>query len=1049
MSGSLKDLVEKLNVSYSATDPFSPLPPELKASIEAYLHKHPDPERSDQQKLNDELNIFYKSKVTVDHHQLKHVFFLSCLRKLQPALARSDLIAWWDVLVKPTIEYLGDGPVGQTLKNLRSLVLGVLVYDGNEDADRDGEREKSAIALRKRLFELYMSKTKSVSPESTDQHISEEQRKFWTGSMETLIIEYGKRKPKDFFQSVDLFIVQKEYRLQTLSLLCGYVRLQGPHLHQILQTPLFDHLLDCLQNDTSTTVISLALTIIVMLMPHICNSLSAYLPRLFYIYIRVLCWDQFGGLMRNANLAETKYAEENSEVSSKKDTGSPEVWQRLDSSFDTAPTSTPDCSEFFTFIYGLYPVNFFHFIKQPQQVLNAFPKDGEIEIDEESIRSRSMPLIECHTIHPNFLIYTVETELTDQSRWIKLEPSDVVSMCVRFNTVNMSSARQSADFEEEEESFSVVEEIPRDSHLFPDVGEATSFRIEPDHKASRFSAQNSPRTSISSPESRLASPAFKPRLSPVHSPELVAIEDKLNTPAVAENDNLSSGPIRPRDKQSISSGSEHSKASSSLHGVVLHELNTKDTNFLSSPAISPINVVRNPAHPPAPNKLEDSVAFLQREVLLLTNELNFQRHLKSQYLQRIGRLQREHILDSAVEAERQSLHISVKALKQQLRDKDRLVQETREKSVSAKSQRLRWEKEINTKFKQLREDKKVWQAEKADLAQQLQLAKEEIEGLSAEKEDATSKLVELKLELESLQPDLKQLDVQKETISLLQQELEDFDEQNADIESLQNQINISEKRCCELEMRLQSAAQQMEETENEYISIIRSLEGRLTHHLHTTERPEHTRNNIYESAIQKTQSKFQHLQTAHNQLVEKCQYLEVECDRCHAVIESLELDLHRIEHELQRSLELDAEGPLQTLRISQRTPRVVEVHPKLSPTSTFHHSDYAEPAFTNASATAGSSLCDGASMQSAASIERKRAGSNIYKNLVQPAAQKTLSKIESIGQTPKFGSTSPTTTLSELSLSHISSVDSSPMKDKGPKAPPQRIYGRGGAQNIK
>ena len=89
-------------------------------------------------------------------------------------------------------------------------------------------------------------------------------------------------------------MVQKDFRLQILGLLCSYVRLQGPHLYQVLQTQLFDHLLQCLEGDTSTTVISLALTVLIMFMPHLCNSLGKYLPRLFVVYTRVLCWDKFG-----------------------------------------------------------------------------------------------------------------------------------------------------------------------------------------------------------------------------------------------------------------------------------------------------------------------------------------------------------------------------------------------------------------------------------------------------------------------------------------------------------------------------------------------------------------------------------------------------------------------------------------------------------------------------------------------------------------------------------------------------------------------------------
>ena len=47
------------------------------------------------------------------------------------------------------------------------------------------------------------------------------------------------------------------------------------------------------------------------------------------------------------------------------------------------------------------------------------------------------------------------------------------------------------------------------------------------------------------------------------------------------------------------------------------------------------------------------IAALKREVLLLRNELNFELFVKQQHLQHMGRLHREHVVDSSVEAERQ------------------------------------------------------------------------------------------------------------------------------------------------------------------------------------------------------------------------------------------------------------------------------------------------------------------------------------------------------------------------------------------------------------
>jgi hypothetical protein len=54
---------------------------------------------------------------------------------------------------------------------------------------------------------------------------------------------------------------------------------------------------------------------------------------------------------------------------------------------------------------------------------------------------------------------------------------------------------------------------------------------------------------------------------------------------------------------------------------------------------------------------------LQRENLLLRNELNFELYLKEQHLRHIGRLHREKVTDTALEAERQNLYHTVRTLR--------------------------------------------------------------------------------------------------------------------------------------------------------------------------------------------------------------------------------------------------------------------------------------------------------------------------------------------------------------------------------------------------
>ena len=77
-------------------------------------------------------------------------------------------------------------------------------------------------------------------------------------------------------------------------------------------------------------------------------------------------------------------------------------------------------------------------------------------------------------------------------------------------------------------------------------------------------------------------------------------------------------------------------------------------------------------------KTQSSIAFLQREIMLLRNELNFVLYLKQQHL---GRL---HILDSTVEAERQNLYDTCKILKSQLSQAQAVYDRQRKENASIK-----------------------------------------------------------------------------------------------------------------------------------------------------------------------------------------------------------------------------------------------------------------------------------------------------------------------------------------------------------------------------
>jgi hypothetical protein len=104
------------------------------------------------------------------------------------------------------------------------------------------------------------------------------------------------------------------------------------------------------------------------------------------------------------------------------------------------------------------------------------------------------------------------------------------------------------------------------------------------------------------------------------------------------------------------------------------------------------------------------IAALKREVLLLRNELNFELFLKQQHLQHIGRLHREHVMDSTVEAERQQLYNTNRMLKAQLSQTTASLEKLKSEAVLTRQKHIKWEDEQSNKLRGYREARKEWQA---------------------------------------------------------------------------------------------------------------------------------------------------------------------------------------------------------------------------------------------------------------------------------------------------------------------------------------------------
>ena len=635
-------------------------------------------------------------------------------------------------------------------------------------------------------------------------------------------------------EHIDIFVIQKEYRLQVLGLLCSFVRLQGPHLYQVLQTPLLEHLLQCLSIDTSTTVISLVLTILIMFMPHICNSLSKYLPQLFHIYTRILCWDKYGVVrfedfpMPGGNPGGKETHRADSPIMGKEDSAG-NVWQKLESSFETATSTTPDASDFFTFLYGLYPINLVSFIREPYKFLERadFKDLEDLDLDEETIRMRTEQFRQRHTLHPNFLSLTLETELTNQTRWMKMEPADVTALCIGLVNTNMQLSPDEYTLQAQKgiipEALMATEDIPIESLLSGEedlAADDTSVYSNDGGFSWKEPGQNMRSTKVTSavtdvyrgsphrsfsnvpvargndsrvPDSPTLPPAHsaKPSVDDSRVQNMLQLQEALRT--------VPQGQMRTESNPSLANGNNGygSVAASPRMEAYVHSLNQS-------------NIPRSPAIRPAASDTQATVAFLQREVMLLKNDLNFERYLKQQHLSHIGHLQRKHIKESAAEAETQNLIYTNKALKAKLEDAKMVYNRSKTEALAQKNQSKKWEAELNTKIRALREEQKNWKGEEENLTRSLETAQKDVEHLRRFVAESESKELLTRQRMKALEGNVEELGTLREINEQLRIQLKEYESLQDELETAKHNEESAVAQSDRIKLRLQAQQQEKE-----------------------------------------------------------------------------------------------------------------------------------------------------------------------------------------------------------------------------------------------
>ncbi|AEO66846.1 b6a64ac2-53b1-4850-aa3a-168ef489c3f4 [Thermothielavioides terrestris] len=841
-SGSTKELAKALNGFFQA--PTLPLPSEINDIIAAYLEKHEEPDEGSGERLDDELLGIWEK--VVQGRPEKYAAFLAVLRHLHPGLRTpAKIFKWWDKLLDPVLDHVGREK--GLAREVMTHTLDLLSADEYDDPAAWGEEGLTSVVDR--LLTRWMQ-VREAQPDLRPSTDLKEQM------IKNALMAFGKRDPKGFMAALNGYFVRREHRNSALSLLCAYVSSGPPHLHLILQTPLFVNILHSLQKDESTATVNLALITLTMILPFIPSSLGPFLPTLFNIYARLLFWDR-----------NSYFTKQHTEMGAENDEGGAGVpWETslLDPDYDGHSISY--LPEYFTVLYGLYPINFLDYIRKPQRYLRHANNAEDIDVQAMEIRDRSEQFRKRHLLHPNFYHFTIESEKTDMSRWIKSEAEEVLADCMALVVDHPADPTPAGPaMPDLAPSGSGAADGLEQEIMDPALLGSSAIGGSP-HPA--VSVRSLPVSVTRSPSLRQASQSSHPSGHDTSEQKSRGPDDDSPTlpPDLDQSQSHTRVPDAAPAASAVKSGLHQSHANDSVPSLML---SPQEQGGEKSPRFLPL------AHAPGRNAeptsgINDQIDLLQHHRFRLVNDLQYERFVKQQHMVHMGELRRRQIRVSATEAETQNLVIANRSLRQRLDEAKRGEAQIRKEFDHRRSMAKKWESDLSNKLRALREEQKKWNAESIQLKQQLEKAQAECENLRRVVEEAEKKRLESEQNLEAVDISTAMIERLKSEIARLSAVEREYQGKEAKMEAAAQQAAAAEARAQQMALEVAAREQQLSEATRHFETQIEDLRAQLASALQ--EKPRKPSGDVaaaYESAISSARAKQTELQKQYDALMKK------------------------------------------------------------------------------------------------------------------------------------------------------------------------------------
>jgi len=807
------------------------------------------------------------------------------LRELRPAIRTpARIFEWWDRLLDPVLE-----AVGQEKGLAREVVNSTLDLLSIDEHDETTNLADAGLSpLTDRLLSRWMSDRASQTNQSSSVDFKER-------LIKDALMAFGKKDPKGFMTCLDRYVIRREYRNAAFALLCDFVESQPPHLHLILQTPLFINVMHSLQYDESTSTVTMALVSLIMLLPNIPSSLVPFLPTLFNIYARLLFWDR-----------DTYFAQEHTEISIIESEGKTELtWEKCLLDPDHDGSSIPYLSTYFTILYGLYPINFLDYIRKPQRYLRHANNTEDIDVQATEIRERSERYRKHHVLHKNFYHLTIESEKTDMSRWINSEADEVLADCMGLSIQSEADAANErsstplpgmpgsvlggeGDRALLANSLGDASSLRNSSHISLGLsqetmsGEVLSLRrvSRDERRDSQQSSHPSLRDSLG-PDTRDGAGSDSPTLPPqlTHSSSHAQLHEVFNS------------------SKAIVSGIQQSHANDSVPSL---NLDPAPEVLAMDKTSAPVLIPPRSGTPGASSSILGGVelgaehaSILYRQNVLLQNDLQFERYIKQQHMTHMGELRRKQIREAATEAETQNLVMANRSLKQRLDEAKRGEIQIKREFDRRRNIAKKWESDLTAKLKALQTKQKTWQSEEEALRQRLEEAQKECMRLRKIVGDLEEKRLKFEQSLEAIDISTEEIARLKAEIIELSSVKQEYNGKQLQMEKAMRDAEAAENRALELKMQLTAMEAQLEKERRSHSERECELTQKLTKaSLREPDLQSDGRRRVdvigtFQAALETSRAKQAELQKQYSALMKKytalqSQLLDLQCDQAAA-----------------------------------------------------------------------------------------------------------------------------------------------------------------------